>query len=205
MKQLAAVATVITLAGCGGSSDSSNLELFDDQQQGTSVVFNPDGPVINACAAPYFQELEGRYDGRLSYDDPEDETLDCEWEAELAVTLRQDAQLTDGSSCYVAYALQADMTSGSDGCGGLTTNGDLLNQLSVITNGDYAAWNSPPWPIELLANTPTALDSALVYPIGETGNVSVWEYIFDGRGNITFAETTDPISGWNGVLVKKTR
>jgi len=50
------------LVGCGGGS-SNPIPLADGGSNAgqPSGEYNPDGRVVNACEAPYFSELTGRY------------------------------------------------------------------------------------------------------------------------------------------------
>jgi len=216
--------TLTLLAGCGGGGGESpapisNAPDTSDSPPPTTLndgeTFNPGGSLIGgnifSCAAPYYRELEGLYDGQITYlgrttDDSDPAAASCTFEVELAVTTRYPAAIPNGPLCELRgefASSQLGSATNSPECAG---TGPVRGDLFAPYFGDLDLIADPVYPVDASMSLPAQLPEGEIHGIGEFTSFSGARSIrfrFDGLGNVDLGESTSPDSPYDGRLIKR--
>lgn len=180
------------VAGCGGGGSGS--QVFNDPADVLDPdEYNPEGPVVNACDAVFFQEVAGEYEGAVYYSNP---PVSCEWSSvRLQVFTAYDPFDSTKSFCELSYSVTSDTALLADRCSDVAAEGEYLSLFGI--EDEAGGWENPPWPISGVASVGGELTDGLVYPVGG-GHVDSFQITFDGADNAYFSN--DVL--WSSVLVK---
>lgn len=187
MKYRTTIYLLPLIAACGGGDGSAPLPVDDINGR-----FNPAGPVVNACASPYYQELQGAFDGQISFDDG---ATVCVFEVEAEILGDYSLDPVRHTVCNLDIALHTELVSGNGSCANITVVAGLDDALKSPT--DSAMWIDTPWPITAYGILPVAPPQQMVTAV-VVGSANVFQLIFDGNGNIMVPEIH-----YAGVLVKQ--
>lgn len=223
------------LYGCGGSSSSagpisSSDDIDDGVENEPSVVaaptsdflptdvYDPDTPLVDVCASPYHQEVQGMYTGTIQVQDRG--RRHCTWDVTLTAIRFYESSNVQGFCDYevrysgVGAPLEILPFVRPDGTE-VENNSTQLTCIDFEVIGDYGASRSGfdelvdlEFPFEEslfldrdidLVNGNGLTVSAIAAP-GAGSFESIIEMLYIGNGQITFPETQviDPV--WSGTL-----
>ncbi|MFK8081257.1 MAG: hypothetical protein AB8B97_13300 [Granulosicoccus sp.] len=185
MKQVV-IALAALVVACDSSTESGDnaTGLLDDMSGQEGL-----------CGNVYYSELRGNYDGQIRYFRPD---ATCLWDVDMQLTT---TAVFEPQQCRTAISMTSEILSGDSICADIGIGAPLVepfneNQL----NGER---NNVTWPIDALIDVNAQLDTGKVYPVGQSGQVTVFTVQFDGMGNVTFPVSTSTDESFTGVLVKQ--
>ncbi len=207
VKELAYAGIAFSLVSCGGSSGSSSPLGTQNPLNDDTGVFNPDGTVVNACAAPYYKALEGVYDGQITYQEPQRNA--CAWEVELTINTSHGVDTVYKQACLLVLSYRSTQVDGI-----VTGDNSLCRDMDVRNNAlepyfgphQSSLWTDPTWPVEIDMLLPANTEADLIYPVGQ-GPSDFGEYgitfIHDGAGSVKLERALFNPEYWDGVMIKK--
>jgi len=181
-----ATALPLLLVGCYGASENGDntTGLLDDMTgQG------------GLCGNVYYSELRGNYDGQIRYFNPQ---ATCLWEVDMQVST---TPIFEPAQCRSAVTITSELESGDSICGDIGIGAPLIEPLGESQLSSER--NVVTWPIDGLVDVTAELDAVSVYPVGQSGQVTVFTLQFDGMGNVTFPVSTSTDESFTGILVKQ--
>ncbi|MFK7859116.1 MAG: hypothetical protein AB8B64_09855 [Granulosicoccus sp.] len=186
MRALSILAVLLMLTACSGGSAAPGVPMDDGAGQG------------DTCDTAYYRELRGDYEGQIEFSS---RTAACAWNVDMQVSTR--LQSTD--MCFTFVSLTSNLTSSDFGdstvCRDIGTSAQLyepyLGELSL------EVLDNPAWPVDGTLNLSTALEPDKVFPVGSTGQVQLITLRFNGLGNVTYPDSSDPDERFAGVLFRQ--
>jgi len=209
MKVLIFAGLILSLMSCGGGGGSGGAPLgIQNVQNDDNGTFNPNGNVVNACAAPYYRALHGVYDGQITYQRPQGNA--CAWEVELTINADYFGfDPTYKQTCFIELTYRSSPVSGIvEGDNSLCQDLDVRNRALEPYAGPHQSslWTDPTWPVELSMLLAAATEADLIFPTGQ-GPSQLGEgginFIHDGQGNVSLERALFNPEYWDGVMMKR--
>jgi len=198
----------LSLISCGGGGSGGLSDNSQSVQNDDNDTFNPNGRVVNACAAPYYKALDGVYDGQITYQRPQGNT--CAWEVELTINADYfGIDPTFKQTCFIELSYRSSLVNGVvEGDNTLCQNMDVRNRALEPYAGPHQSslWTDPTWPVELSMLLPADTEPDLIFPTGQEPSrfgESQIHFIHDGQGNVSLERALFNPEFWDGVMIKK--
>jgi len=205
------------IVGCGGGGGNS-LPFAD----GDSAIdgsqspgeYSPGSRVVNACEAPYFSELTGRYGAQITYTEfsngsPVPGGNQCVWEVDIDIDGSYGPDETFRQICFLTTSIESGLISSGSSNRNQCGDVDGVGSMPVPFNGDLNSefWSEPVWPVDAGFLLQATLPEGQIFPIGDfdsSRGSRIVDLQFDGRGNIVFQDSiSSDSSSWDGVFVKR--